>query len=218
MSVLLEFSIDSVDFQLGQVLSTPPGMQLEVERIVPTGDMVMPFVWATGDNHAAFEEQVRTHPAIKTCLALDSVGTSTLYRIEWEEETDLIQGIAAANAVILEAYGNGEWAFRLRFPNHDHLSDFHNFVLEHDLPIHIDRTYTLTETTERGHRFNLSHEQREALLPAIQGGYFATPRKIGLDELAEELGISEQAVSNRIRRGNEKILRQVLLTSASDRG
>lgn len=218
MSVILEFSIDSEDFQLGEVLSAPPGMQLELERIVPTGDMVMPFVWATGERHATFEEQVRDHPAIKTCVAIDSVDESTLYRIEWEEETDLIQGIAASDAVILEAHGNGEWAFRLRFPDHDRLSHFHNFVLEQDLPIHIDRTYTLTETTERGHRFNLSQEQREALLLAIQGGYFATPREIGLDELAEKLGISEQAVSNRIRRGNEKILRQVLLTSAGDLG
>ena len=216
MSVILEFSIDSQDFQLGEVLSTPTDMQLELERIVPTGDMVMPFVWATGDGHTTFEEQVRGHPAIKACLPLDSLGESTLYRIEWEEDTDLIQGIAAANAVILEAYGNGEWAFRLRFPDHDRLSHFHNFVLEHDLPMHIDRTYTLTETTERGHRFDLSQQQREALLLATQGGYFATPREIGLDELAEQLGISEQAVSNRIRRGNEKILRQVLLTSAGD--
>ena len=214
MSVILEFSIDSQVFQLGEVLSAPPDMRIELERIVPTGDMVMPFVWATGDRHTTFEEQVRAHPAIKSCQSLDSVNESVLYRIEWEEETDLIQGIAASNAVILEAHGNGEWAFRLRFPDHDQLSHFHNFVLEHDLPIHIDRTYTLTETTERGHRFNLSQEQREALLLATKGGYFATPREMSLDDLADELGISEQAVSNRIRRGNEKILRQVLLTSS----
>lgn len=216
MSVILEFSIDSKDFQLGKVLSAPPDMRIELERIVPTGDMVMPFVWATGDRHDTFEEQVRDHPAIKTCVPLDCVGESTLYRIEWEEETDLIQGIASADAVILEAYGNGEWIFRLRFPDHDQLSRFHNFVLEHDLPMHIDRTYTLTETTARGHRFDLSQQQREALLLATEDGYFATPRETSLGDLAEELGISEQAVSNRIRRGNEKILQTVLLSSSGD--
>ena len=217
MSVILEFTIDSEDFQLGEVLSGTPSIHLELERIVPTGPMIMPFIWATGDSHDAFETQVQAHPAVKELLALDTVSDSALYRIEWQgEPTDLIEGIAAADAVVLEARGNATWTFRLRFPDHDKLSLFHNFILEHGISIHIDRTYTLSETTERGHRFDLSQEQREALVLATRRGYFATPREVGLDALAEELGISEQAVSNRIRRGNEKILRQVLLTSASD--
>ncbi|UTF52965.1 helix-turn-helix domain-containing protein [Natronosalvus rutilus] len=217
MSVILEFTIGSEDFQLGEVLSGTPNMHLELERIVPTGPMIMPFIWATGDSHDAFEAQVQAHPAVKEFLALDTVEESALYRIVWTDDpTDLIEGIAEADAVVLDARGNEQWTFRLRLPDHDKLSLFHNFILEHDLPIHIDRTYTLTETTERGHRFNLSQEQREALVLAARRGYFATPRETGLDALAEELDISEQAVSNRIRRGNEKILQQVLLTSASD--
>lgn len=215
MSVILEFTIDSEDFQIGEALSGTPNMHLELERIVPTGDMMMPFVWATGANHDAFRENVKAHPAIKTLLVLDCVGESTLYRVVWEvDPIDLIEGIVEASAVILEARGNKEWTFRLRFPDHDKLSYFHNFILEQKLSIHIDRTYTLTETTERGHRFNLSQEQREALVLAAKQGYFATPRETSLDSLADQLGISEQAVSNRVRRGNEKILREVLLSSA----
>ncbi|WP_435345792.1 helix-turn-helix domain-containing protein [Haloarchaeobius sp. HRN-SO-5] len=217
MSVILEFTVDSEDFQLGTVLSGTPNMSLEIERIVPTGTMIMPFVWATGEDHEAFEDSVQAQPAVKEFLALDRVGDSALYRIEWQDgSTDLIEAIAEADAVVLEARRDRKWTFRLRFPDHDRLSRFHNFILEHDVPIHIDRTYTLTETTERGHRFDLSQEQREALVLATRRGYFATPRETSLADLAEELGISEQAVSNRIRRGNEKILRSVLLSSVSD--
>lgn len=217
MSVTLEFTIDSQDFKLGEVLSGTPSMHLELERIVPTGAMIMPFIWATGDNHDEFEAQVKANPAVKQFLALDMVEDSALYRIEWHgDPTDLIEGIAKADAVVLEAQGNEKWKFRLRFPDHDKLSLFHNFILEHNIPIHIDRTYTMTETTERGHQFDLSQEQRVALVLAAKRGYFATPREVSLDTLAEELGISEQAVSNRIRRGNEKIINQVLLTSARD--
>ena len=61
MSVILEFSIPARDFQLGEVLSGPPDMQIELERIVPTGEMIMPFVWATGENQAAFAARVRSH-------------------------------------------------------------------------------------------------------------------------------------------------------------
>lgn len=217
MSVIVEFTIPSDAFQLGRVLSGPPDMSLELERIVPTGDMLMPFVWATGDDHAAFEEKVRAHPAVKELDVLDKVGDSGLYRIEWQDEpTDLIEAISASDAAVLQTRGNDDWVFRLRFPDHEKLSKFHNFVLERQLPIHIDRTYTLTETTEHGHRFQLSAEQREALVLGLERGYFETPGEVSLDELAEELGITRQALSKRIRRGNAKVLKTVLLSSVVD--
>jgi predicted DNA-binding protein YlxM (UPF0122 family) len=39
---------------------------------------------------------------------------------------------------------------------------------------------------------------------------------MSLDEHAEELDISRQALSTRIRRGNEKILERVLLSSTNE--
>lgn len=212
MSVILEFSISATEFQLGEVLSGPPSMQIELERIVPTGDMTMPFVWATGTEHERFAKMVRSQPNVQELLILDRIGDSGLYRIEWEDSpTNLMEGISQTDAVVLEAHGKDTWKFRLRFLDHDKLSQFHNFVLEHDIPIHIDRTYTLTETTERGYRFDLSQEQRAALVLALQQGYFETPSRVSLEELTAELDITRQAVSNRIRRGNQKVLESVLL-------
>jgi predicted DNA binding protein len=217
MSVILEFTIAAEEFQLGRVLSGPPEMHLELERIVPTGDMIMPFVWATGEDHGSFEEAVRNHSRVKELRVLDTIGDKGLYRIEWDDApTDLIEAIAESDAVVLEAYGNADWVFRLRFPDHDKLSLFHNAVIERRIPIHIERTYTLTEEIEHGYRFGLSQEQREALVLALRRGYFETPSEVGLDELAEELNITRQALSNRIRRGNRNVLRRVLLTSADD--
>lgn len=142
-------------------------MHLELERIVPTGHVVLPFVWATGEEHATFEASVRDHPTVKELLVLDTLDDSALYRIEWVgAPTDLIQGFAAADAVVLDARGENRWEFRLRFPDHDALSSFHNFVIEHGIDVHIERTDTLTGTTEHGHRFGLSQEQREALVLA----------------------------------------------------
>ena len=214
MSVILEFTVDSREFHLGNALAGPPEMHLELERVVPTGSMVMPFVWATGDDQGGFETKVRDHPAVRELLVLDTIGKSALYRIEWEgSPADLIQGIVEADAVVLEAQGNGSWVYRLRFSDHDKLTRFHNYVLDHGLDIHIDRTYTLTEDTERGYQFGLSREQREALVLALKRGYFSTPSAVGLDELADELDITSQALSKRIRRGNEKILQKILRDS-----
>lgn len=216
MSVLLEFSIPATDFQLGDVLSGPPDMEIELERIVPTGDMIMPFVWATGEGQDDFAEGVRSHASVRAFLELDRIGESALYRIEWEDPpVDLIEGLSRADAVVLEARGAEAWLFRLRFPDHETLSAFHTYVIEHDIPIQIDRTYTLTETTGHGHRFGLSQEQREALVLALREGYFETPSDAALDDLADELGITRQSLSNRIRRANEKVLTDVLLSSGA---
>jgi predicted DNA binding protein len=214
MSVILEFSIPATKFKLGHVLTGSPDMQVEIERIVPTGEMVMPFIWVTGESQATFAESVQDHPSVQEFIELDRLGDSRLYRIEWEDPpVDLIEGISRADAVVLEARGNEHWSFRLRFPDHEKLSGFHNYVIQHEIPIHIDRTYTLSETTEHGHRFGLSGEQREALLLALRSGYFETPSDANLEELAAELGISRQALSNRIRRANEKVLTEILLSS-----
>jgi predicted DNA binding protein len=217
MSVILEFSIATGNFRLGRVLSGPAGMRFELERVVPTGQRVLPFVWATGDDHAAFQSAVRTNSAVKELHVLDRVDGRGLYRIEWDElPTDLIAAIAAAGGSILRAIGHENWSFRLRFPTHEDLSQFHDNVLEHGLTLHVDRTYTLSGSGGHGDRFDLTRDQREALLLALERGYFATPREAGLDELADELDISRQAVSNRIRRGNEKVLREALLSAASN--
>lgn len=65
MSVNLEFTIEAEDFALGEVLSGPRGMRLSLERIVPTGTQIMPFVWASGADHEAFERNVRENPRVK---------------------------------------------------------------------------------------------------------------------------------------------------------
>jgi predicted DNA binding protein len=55
---------------------------------------------------------------------------------------------------------------------------------------------------ERGPpRDRLTARQRETLRLAHERGYFEIPREVTLDDLADELGVSNQAVSERLRRG-----------------
>lgn len=219
MSVVLEFTIESEQFSLGQVLAGAPPMQIELERIVPTGNTVMPFMWVTGTDFEAFETKVASHRYVDDFVAIDTVENSTLYRGVWRDNHDgLIQGIEAADGTILEGYTtDGRWEFRLRLPDHEALSQFHTYCTERDIAIHVVRTYTLTERTESVNQFGLSEEQREALVLGLQAGYFDTPSQASLDELADELGISQQAVSNRIRRGTKQVLKESLLSSGDDR-
>lgn len=216
MSVTLEFTIAASDFQLGQILSGPEAMQIELERIVPIGDMVLPFFWATGDSHEAFEKRVKKDPTVEQLFLLDEFDTKRLYRIKWREQpTGLIDAIASADGSIVQARGADKWMFQVRFSDHDRLSEFHNAIIEQSIPLCINRTDTLSEATTNGSRFDLTAEQHEALMLALQRNYFATPSEVKLDELAEELDITRQALSKRIRRGNEKVLQSALFSHST---
>jgi predicted DNA binding protein len=214
MSVIVEFTISTDQFLFGTALATAEGMELTLERIVPTDAAVLPFLWATGADFEAFERHVLEDPNVERHTSLDPVGDSVLYRIEWEGIDDLVSGIGETDGTILEVRGNSDkWAFRVRFADHDTLATFYNYCSDNDVPIRLQRVYTLTKEFDQGHQFELTPEQREALVLAVQRGYFASPRQVTLEALAPELGISQQALSMRIRRANEKVLRHTLLRS-----
>ncbi|WP_254530074.1 helix-turn-helix domain-containing protein [Natrinema gelatinilyticum] len=215
MSVILEFTVEEEEFTLGQVLGGPPQMHIELERIVPTGTSVMPFLWVSGDEFETFEQKVTAHEFVDKIIALDNIADSTLYRVKWHgRHNDLIRGITEADGTILEGHADEKWHFRLRFPDHDALSRFYNFCTDNDITIHIVRTYTETDRTQSVKQFGLSQEQREALILGLRRGYFDTPSQVSLTDLADELDISQQAVSNRIRRGTRQVLSEALLSRA----
>lgn len=212
MSVIVEFTLADEEFLLGQVLANPPDMYIELERIVPTGSSHIPFLWVQSDNYETFEQRVGESEHVASFTALDRLGDWVLYRMDWKARRhDVLEGLEASDAVVLEAYGNSGWTFRLRFPSHDQVSQFYNYCMKHDIPIDIRRSYTLTERSDVAHQFDLSNEQREALVLALRRGYYDTPSDVTTSDLADELGVSQQAVSKRIRRGTKKVLERTLL-------
>jgi predicted DNA binding protein len=217
MSVTLAFHVDANDFILGQILAGPPTMEYELERLVPLDDEPMPYLWVTGSDFEAFEKKVRSDAHIKELQALDKVGDSVLYRLEYSDEfKSLLEGILESEATVLEARGSDDWMLRVRFPDHEKLSQYYNYLNDRGISVRVDRIYTMDEEADPGYQFGLTQEQREALVLALDRGYFSTPSEITLDELANQLGITSQAVSNRVRLGTEKVLRSVLVSSASD--
>jgi predicted DNA binding protein len=213
VSVLLRFTVDADAFELGRVLAPPPGLSLELERVVPTGSGAVPFVWATGENHEAFVERVRAHETVESVTVVDRFGDRGLYRLRWREPaTGLFGAIRRSEAAILEARGGETWAFALRFASTDAVQTFHAAVREPGLPVQVDQIRP--PSGPEGDPLGLSAKQREALTAAVRRGYFASPSEVPLEAIADEFGVTPQALSKRIRRGNEKVLRRVLLPSA----
>ncbi|WP_262342904.1 helix-turn-helix domain-containing protein [Haloplanus rubicundus] len=218
MAVIAEFTIDSDQFILGQVLALDPDTHVEMERVVPASGRVMPYVWVQGGDLDAFEAAIRASEYVQGLTALDVVEDSALYRVEWDEQVEsLIYGMAETNATILEAAGNEKWHFRIRFDDHSGMTGFHNYCTSHEIRFQLDRVYTLAEDQDGGYSFDLTKAQRSALVTAVQDGYFEVPRRTTLGAVGEKLGVTEQSVSENLRRGANKVLRKSLLSpSAAD--
>ncbi|KTG30502.1 helix-turn-helix domain-containing protein [Haloferax profundi] len=218
MAVVAELTISSEDFDLGRVTSIAGGMHIELERVVPTGDDIMPFFWAKGSNFEQFERAVRENRIVEELQAVAKVGDRVLYHVYWGETVSSLTTILTeSEATILEAHGNTPWSFRLRFNDHAGLTEFHNLCQEEGIDFHVERIYTLVEEETGVYTFDITPQQQEALVTAVSEGYFEVPRRTTLKEVSGQLGISPQAASERIRRGADTVLRKVLLSrSAAD--
>lgn len=218
MSVIVEFSLSTEDFVFGSALATAERMDVELEAIVPTGDSHVPYFWVTGEDFEAFERHAVEESKMTAIVQLDRIEDTALYRVEWEGEMDrLLEGLEETRGVVLEAMTReGGWYFQIRFPDHDSLARFSDICTEEGIEIDVERVYRLAETPQTGRSYDLTEKQREALLLAIQHGYFEVPRGITLTEIADELGITQQAASQRVRRGADKVLGGALLSSSGE--
>lgn len=211
MGVIIEFSVAPEDFGLGEVLSLGPDTEVRVEQLVPMGDKVMPFSWVSGDTES-FEENADDNGMTHSVVLADSARDRKLYRLEWNERDDeLIEGILDNQGAILNATGtHEEWEFGVRFRRREDLSDFHEYCAEHEVPILVKRIYNPIEVSGDS-RMGMTSTQAETLVDALEKGYFDIPRKTSLVELADDYGVSDQAVSERIRRATSELVEASLL-------
>jgi predicted DNA binding protein len=200
-------TVPSEAFPLGTVFETLPGVEVEIERIVPGVDVVIPYFWvrgvATDDVEAAFS----THSGVKDLRSIDSVADEHLLRVEWEPEyVGILTTLTETAVVLTEAVGTDEqWTFDVRGDTRDDVAEFLRLCRERDIPVTLTALHALTPV-ETATEAALTDAQQEALELAYERGYFESPRQVTM----EELGITQQAVASRLRRGTRSILGQTL--------
>lgn len=209
MSVIAEFTVPSSDFRLGRTLEPLPDIKLELETLVPSKDRIIPYFWAEDGDFQAFESVLMGDRMVLDLKMMDEIDKRRLYRVDWHTDINgLVQGLISHEAAILQALGdNEEWEFRLRFENTHDLSEFHTHCVNNNIQIELDRMYNPIEETMEESRFGLTRSQREVLVTAHELGYFEVPRRSTLEDVAGQIGISDSAASERLRRAQNKIAR-----------
>lgn len=215
MSIVAEFTIPVDALPGGDVLTEFPETVLELERIVPTAENALPFLWVWSDAVDTFIQHAQTEDEIAGIEVLETVEQGALVRATWTPQADLVHGIEALNATILEAEATAEeWFFRIRTDDRDAVTTFQEIFTAHDIPVTLDRVYDLSKLAA-GEQYGLTSDQRETLITAYEKGYYEKPRQTTQQELGDEFNITSRAVSDRLRRGTANLITNTLLSAAS---
>lgn len=217
MSVIAHLRIPSDSFELGRILDLQRGASVELENMVPLGEKAVPFISIHDAAHEAFEENVRNHPSVEGLRTVSQHDDQTLYALDWEVSRDLFfQGMMETDAQLLSATGTTDaWEFELRFPDHQKLSAFQEYCLDAHIKLEVGRIYNPTRPGQ-GPWYGLTNTQRDTFLRAVQGGYYSIPRRMSTQDLAEEFDISDQAVTERLRRAIVTLVENTLIAAMEE--
>ncbi|MFH5798436.1 helix-turn-helix domain-containing protein [Haladaptatus sp. CMAA 1911] len=218
MSVIAEFTIPTEEFALSATFDAIPNLAVEIERMVAhPASRVLPYIWVCGGAAAAVEKELRADPTTVSVTKLTEIPYGSLYRIEWADETkSTVEDVLESDPVILTGTAAKQgWDFQMRFEHRDHISKLQADLTHHDVTIELKRLHTPETPTVDG-QFLLTAKQRASLNAALDAGYFEVPRKTNLSELAEQLDISQQALSKRLRRAHRTVSRHILTTGPDE--
>ncbi|OLZ39777.1 bacterio-opsin activator [Natrinema saccharevitans] len=218
MSLIAEFSIKSDDFALDHALTAAPEMVVAIEQVVATmEDRIMPYFWVSGGDHAAFEAAFRDDDSVTNIAAVDEADGAKLYRGEWTRNVEtVVYAYVELGATILRATGKAEsWKLRMRFDDRESLSRFRTYCDDHDITAALERI-TEQEQPMASARYGLTPTQRETLVTALEAGYYEVPQAVTMDELADRMGVSQQALSKRFRGAYENLIANTLTIGYAD--
>jgi len=212
MSVIVELVVPSDAFELGQILRVEESTQVTLETMVPLGGRPTPFVRVRNDARGSFERSVREHASVNEVQLVNTHDDESLYALNWEpSESSLLWTVLELDAVLLGATGTADtWGLEIRFPSHDALSEFQQYYVGANIDVSVERIYNPTKP-DAGPWYGLTATQRETLMRAVEAGYYSLPRQLSTQELADTFDVSDQAVTERLRRGIATLVMNTLL-------
>ncbi|ELZ02288.1 helix-turn-helix domain-containing protein [Natrialba aegyptia] len=212
MAVIAHLRIPADSFELGRILELEASGTIELENMVPLGEKAVPFFSVSDEVRESFEKNVGNHPSVERIIEMTRHNGDRLYSLDWNVARDVFfQGVLDLKGQLLSATGTpNTWEFEIRFPTHEALSEFQEYCSNAHISLEVGRIYNPVRPGT-GMWYGVTKAQRETLMRAVQGGYYSIPRRMSTQDLADDLGISDQAVTERLRRAIETLTENTLI-------
>jgi predicted DNA binding protein len=208
MSLIVEFEIETPI--LRRTVEAASRLTVEELHRSESGATKL-LVWVLDDDFEGVEPALEADATVGEFTLLEASNDRRLYSVTLSDagREQLIYPVAAEYDIgYLEITATGDTEIRARVPTRDALLAYRDACREKGIPFRIRRIFS--ESTAAGDRYGITDRQREALLAALEAGYFDVPRRTTLSDLAAKLDISDQALSARLRRGQANLLRNTV--------
>ncbi|RQG92388.1 helix-turn-helix domain-containing protein [Natrarchaeobius chitinivorans] len=208
MTLIVEFELDTPILRTAAEGTD----EIRIEEVYETesGESKLLFC-AYGDDFERFESALEEDSTVSTATTLDDAVDRRLYSIVLSDRaaSRLTYPIAAEYDVsVLEISITDETVLRVRVPSRETLAAYRQRCLERVSGFRVRRLYP-EQKSETG-QYGVTEAQYDALLAALEAGYFDVPRKTTLSSVATDLDVSDQALSARLRRGQTNLLEHTL--------
>ncbi|RKD98281.1 helix-turn-helix domain-containing protein [Halopiger aswanensis] len=212
MATIAELRLPASDALLETAFEHAPDAAFELEPVV---SQTPPSIWVAGVGRSRAETAFDADPEVETYELLVETSARHLFTVDFVRGAGperLCDVLLADGGSLLEARGtNGWWRARARFPDRGTLCDAYDRLVDRGVNADLRRLTDVTDVAQHTKASSrLTPQQREALEAALEYGYFEIPRAISMAELADELGISHQALSERFRRAYETLVDEEL--------
>lgn len=208
MSLVAEFRLSHPGFPLSGALERAPEVSLRAEQLL-ADDPAAPtvFFWAEGSGFDRFEAAMDGDGAVERWERVEAVCDRRFYRLDVDPAeavvlypTDVRLGVSRLGFSMTDA----GLEVRTRFPDRDTICRYFEACRAKGMDVSLLRLYEGVDGDED--LPDISDKQGEALRRAAELGFFGVPRECDLAAVAESLGVSTQAASERIRRGTEALV------------
>lgn len=212
MTLIGEFRFPANIFPLSEALTEGIVSRIDPVPVTLAPCMLSPFLWVVCDDYSTFNAALNADDSVTNHTRLDIVDDTALYRVRYAAPPQPLADILSAiNASVTTASGSTSgWRCQIRFPRQEAVQIFRDRLREAEISFSI--LSLLPPTTKPAETLlGLTPKQAEALQAAWTLGYYEQPSRTTLTEIGNKLGISEQALSDRLRRAHHTIIKKVVI-------
>ncbi|WP_254766878.1 bacterio-opsin activator domain-containing protein [Salinilacihabitans rarus] len=197
MTTIAEFELPAAETVLGTTFERAPAATCEMEQVIASDGYGL---WFDGADRETVEAALDADETVREASLVSEGDDRWLFDVSFAADaTDVFGLILSEGGTVLAASAaDGRWHLRVRFVDREDASRLYDRLGEGRIGTNLVRLSELREQTPAA--CGLTAKQYETLLVALDHGYFTIPRETSMEELADELGVSHQALSERFRR------------------
>ena len=199
------FELPAPGFALVELFERVPDAAVELEPAVANPDDHA-LLLVEADAHRAVDAALRSSPSVAAVERFGREEHRARYRVTWEGHARrVLRGLVAEGVTLIDLHGaSGRWKLRVLAPDRAAIARAYD-ALE-DLGCDPNCRSITRFGDGLANPAGVTDKQRKALTRAFELGYYDIPRDVTTEELAADLGVSHQALSERFRRAHKGLI------------